>query len=143
MEAKSRELAYEKVSLKELRSFGILMGSVFSIVSLVLFLKGLDWWCYGFGSVALLLFIFAFWIPLSLNIFYRKWMRFAEVIGVFNMKLILGFVYLICFSFLGFVFRIIGKDPMKRKFDAKTDSYWVEHEVHGSNDGLKRYERQY
>ena len=70
-------------------------------------------------------------------------MRFAEVLGAFNMKLILGFVYMSCFSLLGLIFKIIGKDPMNRKFDPKAESYWVDHEVIGSDDGLKRYERQY
>ena len=50
---------------------------------------------------------------------------------------------MICFSLLGLIFRIIGKDPMKRKFDPKADSYWVDHEVAESGDGLERYERQY
>ena len=143
METKSKELADETASPKELKSFGILMGSVFSIVSIVLFFKGAKWWVCGFGSIALIFFGLAFFAPLILNTFHRKWMRFAEVLGAFNMKLILGFVYMTCFSLLGLIFRIIGKDPMKRKFDTQVESYWVDHEVVDSGDGLKRYERQY
>ncbi len=143
METESKELANETASPKELKSFGILMGSVFSIISIVLFLKGSKWWVCGFGSVALLFFIMAFFAPLSLNTFHRKWMRFAEVIGAFNMKLILGFVYIVCFSFVGLLFKLIGKDPMKRKFDSKAESYWVDHEAAEPGDGLERYERQY
>jgi cytochrome b subunit of formate dehydrogenase len=143
METKSKELTNKIESPKVLKSFGILMGSVFSIVSIVLFLKGSKWWVCGFGSIALIFFGLAFFAPLFLNTFHRKWMRFAEVLGAFNMKLILGFVYMTCFSFLGLIFKIIGKDPMKRRFEPKAESYWIDHEVVDSGYGLERYERQY
>ena len=128
-------------SPKTLRSFGILMGSVFSIISIILFVKGAKWWICGFGSIALVFFLLGFIAPLKLNAFHKKWMKFAEVLGTFNMKVILGLVYMVCFSFLGVIFRIIGKDPMNRKFDSKADSYWVAHTV--SPDGQERYEKQY
>ncbi len=143
MENKTKELENKIESPKVLKSFGILMGSVFAIVSTVLFFKGAKWWVCGFGSVSLIFFVLAFFAPLRLNTFHRKWMRFAEVIGAFNMKLILGFVYMICFSLVGLIFKIIGKDPMKRKFDPKAESYWVDHDVVNSEGGLERYERQY
>ncbi len=143
METKSKELGNETASPKELKSFGILMGSVFSIISIILFFKGSKWWICGFGSVAILFFALAFFVPLRLNAFHRKWMRFAEVIGAFNMKLILGIVYMVCFSLVGLLFKLVGKDPMKRKFEPKAESYWVDHEVSEPGDGLERYERQY
>ena len=143
MEKRINELEKLTESPKMLRPFGILMGSVFSIISTILFFKGSKWYVYGFGSVSLIFFILAFFAPVLLRTFHRKWMRFAEVIGAFNMKLILGFVYIVFFSLIGLIFKLMGKDPMKRKFDPKSESYWMDHEVNEPNSGSERFERQY
>jgi hypothetical protein len=142
MESNLKDLDTNNIeSRKVLRSFGILMGSVFLIISIILFVKGAKWWICGFGSVALVFFLLGLIDPLKLNAFHKKWMRFAEILGAFNMKVILGVVYMVCFSSLGLVFRIIGKDPMNRKFDDKAASYWVTHSV--PEVGSERYEKQY
>ena len=53
----------------------------------------------------------------------------------------LGFIYLTGFSIVRFMFLIFRKDPLQRKIDPKTNSYWVEH-AEAENDP-SRFEKQY
>ena len=51
-------------------------------------------------------------------------MKFAHALGWVNTRIIHTLVYYLIFTPLALVFRVIGKDPMNRKFQAG-HSYWV------------------
>ena len=68
-------------------------------------------------------------------------MKFADVIGSFNTKVILGLMYIVIFTPLRFLLLALGKDPLQRKFDFSLDSYWNEHEL--MENDPKRYEKQF
>ncbi len=125
---------------KKLKSFGLLMGGVFSLVAGVMLYKG----ALGFAVVAGVVvagFTFASLIaPLCLKNIYLGWMKFAGVIGAFNTKLILGFVYLVIFTPIRLYFYLSGKDPLKRKFQRDLESYW---EDRPAGDDHTKYEKQY
>ena len=132
----------EKSSVKILRSFGLLMGSVCSFFTLVLFYKGLKIAPFFLGTLALGFLTVGLVAPRKLQGVQEKWMKFAEVIGRFNAKLVIGFIYMVFFSLMHFIFWVIRKDFMKRKFDLSAESYWQKHETY-SDDDSKRYEKQF
>ena len=126
---------------KILKHFGFLMGVVFSLVAGILGYKEKFTGAGIFACVAVVFFILGLAAPGILQGVYDRWMRFADVIGRFNTKLILGFIFLSCFSLIRLCFLIFRKDPLKRKFDPALDSYWENHEPMDSSP--ERYKHQY
>lgn len=54
-------------------------------------------------------------------------MKFAHALGWVNTRIILTVVYLLIFTPVALIFKVIGKDPMERKFE-EVNSYWVKRE---------------
>lgn len=55
-------------------------------------------------------------------------MKFAHALGWVNTRIILSLVYFIIFTPMALFFKIIGKDPMDRRFES-VDSYWIKREM--------------
>lgn len=82
-----------------------------------------------------------FWlIPQIAKPFYLVWYFAACCIGiVISNLLIAAFFYLVITPF-GIVMRIIGRDPMDRRFEKAKTTYWRDAEKIGD---LQRYWRQF
>lgn len=63
-----------------------------------------------------------------LKAIYNAWMKFAHALGWINTRIILTLVYLLIFTPIALIFRLIGKDPMDRRFES-VDSYWIKKET--------------
>jgi hypothetical protein len=130
-----------EVTPKMLRSFGFLMGGVLSVFTLVFAYKELPKVAGALAVVASCFILFALVAPGMLKKVYSGWMKFGEVIGKFNAKLILGFMFLSVFSVFHFFLILLRKDFLKRKLDPSADSYWEKRESREIN--VERYEKQY
>ena len=115
-----------------LGSFGLLMGSVFSIIAAILFYKGKVMVFTLFGGIAAAFFFLALIRPNLLSSVYVRWMKFADVIGRFNAKVILSLMYAVIFTPLRALLFVLGKDPLQRKFNSSLESYWSDHESTGN-----------
>ena len=94
----------------------------------------------------------AYWIlavAMRLLGFFRpSWLRpmfvgmslVAWPIGWVTSHLALAIVYYGVFTPIALVFRILGRDPLNRRFDRAATTYW---ETHQQNTDLKRYLRQF
>ena len=128
-------------SEKQLRQFGLLMAGVFSFFGGVFFYKK---WIITAGVLGVLMLFFLVMVlaaPMGLISIHRKWMRFAEVIGNFNAKVILGLVYFLVFTPTRIISSVFREDPLRRKFEKDKKSYWLDCEPHDSDP--KRYEKQF
>ena len=128
-------------SEKELRSYGLMMGSILFLFGLLFTYKGVYAVAGVLGSAALTFFFLGLAVPKKLTGVHRRWMNFAVVLGTFNLKIIIGFIYLTGFTFVRLVFLITGKDPMHRKFDTNAKTYWMDHQE--SENNSQRYEKLY
>ena len=72
---------------------------------------------------------------------YQAWMKYAEVIGNFNFKLILGLLYFVMFTPFRVVTSFFRADPLTRKIEPEKASYW--HRCEPRSSDPKRYEQQY
>lgn len=59
-------------------------------------------------------------------------MKFAHILGWINTRIILTLVYFLIISPLALLFKLIGKDPMNRKFTT-TETYWEKREEKAFN----------
>lgn len=130
-----------EVTPKMLRSFGFLMGGVLSVFTLVFAYKDLPKVAGVLAVIASCFILFALLAPDKLEKVQAGWMKFGEVIGKFNAKLILGFMFLSVFTVFHFFLILLRKDFLKRKLDPSAESYWEKRETQEVN--VERYEKQY
>ena len=128
-------------SEKQLRQFGLLMAGMFSFFGGVLVYKK---WIIPAGVLGVLMLFFfgmVFVAPIRLLFIHRKWIGFAEVVGNFNAKVILGLAYFLVFTPTRIISSVFREDPLRRKFEKDKKSYWLDCEPHDSDP--KRYEKQF
>jgi len=115
-----------EVTKKELRQFGIMMGSF-----LVLFFGLLIPWIWGIAFpawpwIAAAVFIgTALVIPIVLKPIYVVWMKLSHVLGWINTKILLSIVFYLIFLPIGILMRLFGKDPMHRKLEKNVTTYRI------------------
>jgi len=114
------------LTTQELRKFGFVTGAIlvvlFSLVFPWLFDKGLQLWPL---YIATPLWFLALVLPAWLEPVYSGWMKTGSVLGWINSRIILGIVFYLLIFPIGILLSIFGKDPMKRHFEPKTNSYRV------------------
>ena len=119
-----------KPDKKELRKFGLLMGTMiiglFGLLLPFLFGAGFPYWPWLLGL------IFIFWAiinPASLKIIYRLWMRFGLVMNRITTPIILGTLFYLVITPLAFIMRFIKRDVLMRQYDNETKSYRKKSEI--------------
>lgn len=130
-----------KPSASALRWFGVIMLVFFSMVGAVLYFRFHAWGaaCASFGLGALLALLFYATRPLRMPL-YLAWMRVFFPLGWIVSHAILIVIYYVVLTPIGLVLRLVGYDPMRRRFDRDAETYWAEHR---GDDGLSQYFRQF
>ena len=114
-----------KPSTKELRSFGLLVGGVFSVIGLwPMLLHGEPFrlWAVIVGG---LLMMFGGLLPRVLAPVHQGWMWIGHVLGWINTRILLGVVFYGLVTPIGIVFRLMGKDTMRQAFSETSPTYRV------------------
>ena len=111
----------------ELRNFAFLLAGMIAAVFGLL----LPWiWSFEYPTwpwiAAIALAACGAVAPVLLALPYRWWMRFAEVLGWINNRIILSAVFFLLILPFGVLRRTFGGDPMRRKLDSEAQSYRVE-----------------
>lgn len=108
------------------RKFGLIMAVfitlIFGLFFPWVFNKNIPY-CPWIVSV-----IFVFWAllaPNTLFVIYKPWMLIGHIIGIVNTKIILGVVFYVVFTPTALLLKVIGNDPLNRRFANKSIvSYW-------------------
>ncbi len=112
---------------KGLRSFGLTTGAIIAGLFALFFPWVLDlafpiwpWVIFGvLGSWALI-------APDSLKPVYRNWMRFGLLLNKITTPVIMGAVFFLVILPFGLILRLLGKDPLRRRYDESVASYRIE-----------------
>ena len=110
---------------KELRQFGLLVGAVFTVIGLwPLVFRGepLRLWALGLGG---LLIACGGMRPHVLRPIHTGWMWVGHILGWINTRILLGIVFYVLVTPIGLVFRLLGKDTMRRGFVESSTTYRV------------------
>ena len=112
---------------KQLRSFGRIALAASAVISLLLYvLKGI--------AIQWVLIIFAFgfiiFIISMISLELTKMIYLGMILLTMPIGWVVSFIVLAAFYFLllaplGLFFRLIGRDPLCRKFDSNAKSYWL------------------
>jgi hypothetical protein len=109
--------------VKELRSFGLIVGGIFSVIGLwPLLLRGESVRPWALICAALLL-LPAVVYPRVLKPVRRVWMAIGHVLGWINTRIILGIVFYGLVAPMGVIMRAFGKDPMRRRLEPEAETY--------------------
>ena len=110
---------------KELRQFGLLVGAVFTVMGLwPLVFRGepVRLWAIGIGG---LLIAFGGILPQLLAPIHKGWMWVGHILGWINTRILLGIVFYALVTPIGLVFRLMGKDTMRKAFAESSTTYRV------------------
>lgn len=114
----------KKRSYRAEKEFGLVVGGVFTLLSL--------WWlCRGkFTGVVNVtlplgasLTVLGLLYPRALVLPNRAWMMLAEVLSFVSTRIILAFVFFVVLTPIGLIKRAMGWDPLSRRTPSG-ESYW-------------------
>jgi hypothetical protein len=127
---------------KELRNFGIIALIASTVISLLLYIiKGLGFhWILVISGIGFAIFLSSLISAKLTRIIYLGLTLITLPIGWIVSVILLATFYFLIITPLALVFRFIGRDPLCRKFDSATDSYWLMYRPPDTND---RYFHQF
>ena len=115
----------QHATVKELRSFGLLVGGVFAIIGLWPVLvrnEPIRLWAIGLGGG---LIVLGSVFPTVLAPIHKAWMWVGHVLGWINTRILLGIVFYGLVTPTGIIFRLMGKDTMRQAFSEGSPTYRV------------------
>jgi hypothetical protein len=124
---------------KDLRSFGLIWSAIFLIIAVFPLSKGGEvklWSVY----VSLFFFVVSILYPriYSATCFYQGWIKFGEIAGKINSKIISCILFYFLFLPIGTIIKICGKDLLNKKIDKSATSYFIDRK-----DQIKEMENQF
>lgn len=76
-------------------------------------------------ALAAAFFLTALAAPSALHAANRLWMRAGLLIGRITNPIVTGLMFFVVFAPAGLISRILGKDPLRLRFDPAAESYWI------------------
>ncbi len=127
---------------KQLRGFGIVAFVASGVISLALYLlKGLGFqWALTILGVGFVIFLSSLACLKLARMIYVSLMAATLPIGFVVSFILLAAFYFLLLTPLAVFFRLIGRDPLHRKFDSAANSYWG---TRRPPRGLDRYFQQF
>lgn len=119
------------------RNFGFVMAGFFALLS------GFAWWNDGDRLIIWLVISAAFLIvalaaPSLLAPLNRLWFRFGMLLNAIVSPVIMGLLFFVTITPIGWLMRLLGARPLKLKFDRAAQSYWIHRDPPGPPpDSLK------
>jgi hypothetical protein len=113
------------------KSFGLLFGLIFFLIGVFQFIRDHHFYVF-FVIASVVFFTVALIRPLLLQPVRKSWERLGNVLGIINTYLLLILIYFLLFMPYGLIIRLLRKDPLRKKIDLKSPSYW---EITGPEPG--------
>ena len=124
---------------KQLVTFGVTMAIAFAIVAAIrVWRRGLDAFAITSFVIAALFALATLVAPAILAPIRHWWMRFAEVLGWINTRILLILIFYLVVTPLGLLMRLFRRPPLDM---ARRDSYWTEPPRNSYGD--RHYEKQF
>ncbi len=111
-------------NLKKNREFGLLVGIVLILFAAFLYLKR-DYIKLYLVVPGLLLIFSGVLFPQWLAPLRKAWEAIGTILGKLNTYLILTIIYFFLLVPLAWLLRLMGKDLLDRKINAKLKSFWA------------------
>ncbi len=130
-----------KVTSASDRSFGVMFGFIFIIVTVIIHLRDDSQNIQLlFLALSLLTFLTSFTRPGLLNRTNRLWMKFSLLLARFVSPIVLGVLFYLLISPLALVLRLFGRDELRLK-TKKVATNWQSRRISGYS--LESFKNQY
>jgi hypothetical protein len=106
------------------RSFGFVFAGFFTVLGALSLYEEGHRWPLWFG-LAVAFALVAYFVPRILAPLNRLWAKFGLLLHMVISPVILGLLFYVCIMPIGFLMRLSGKDPLRRRFDPDAHSYWI------------------
>ena len=116
-------MEHQEITKRTLRQFGLMVGGIFLFIGIWPFAwrhEAVRLWAVVPGT---LLIAAGVVIPSLLREIYKAWMFIGHILGWINTRIILGIVFYGIVTPMGIVMKMMGRDPMRRKFDPEATTY--------------------
>lgn len=130
---------HEKVEGSSDRAFGIVFAVVFLIIALWPLLDGEAPRLWSL-IVAGLLGGTAAIRPALLAPFNRAWTRFGLLLHKIVNPVIMALVFYLTVTPTALIMRLLGKDPLRRRFDPDAASYWIKRDPPGPEPDTMKHQ---
>tara|TARA_Y100001970_G_C14172569_1_gene824986 strand:+ start:508 stop:894 length:387 start_codon:yes stop_codon:yes gene_type:complete len=116
-----------KIKISSNRNFGLVFFFVFLIISLwpLMYDGQIRSWSAIVAIIFLILALINSKILAPLN---RLWFKFGLLLGSIISPIVMGIVFFLVVTPIGFIMKITGKDLLKNKYDKNSKSYWINRE---------------
>jgi len=122
-----------------LRQFGLILGLILTSFGYIHFFKhhtSLYPWFIILGGISA---SFAVIAPKVLHPVHIIFLKIGHGLGWINTHIILVTLYYLLLTPIGLIMRLFGKDPLNKKIDKTSDSYWIDRNMNISiRDSLKK-----
>lgn len=106
------------------RSFGLVFAGFFALLGALGLWYGSGWWPIWVG-LAVVMLVLALAAPKVLAPFNWVWTKFGLLLHAIVSPTILGIVFYVCITPIGFLMRLSGKDPLRLRHEPEAESYWI------------------
>jgi hypothetical protein len=120
----SEYASHGAVAVGSERSFGVVMAIAFAVVACLPLLHdgAVRIWALWVAGAFLAAGLF---VPVILKPLNWLWFKLGLLLGMIVAPVVMLALFLIAFTPMALILRLMGKDPMRRKFDPKARSYWI------------------
>ena len=116
--------SYNDIKISSNRSFGVVFFIVFLLIALYPLLNNNEFrlWSLIISVIFLILGILNSKILSPLN---KIWFKFGLLLGKIISPIIMGIIFFLVVTPIGFIMKLLGKDLINLKFNNEK-SYWIE-----------------
>ena len=113
------------------RGFGIVFSIVFAVIGVWPLISGDTPRVWSLSIAAALLSV-ALIRPRWLSLLNRLWFLFGLMLHGIVTPLVMATLFFLVVTPTGMVMRLLGKDPLHRRFEPNAKTYWIERAPSGS-----------
>jgi hypothetical protein len=117
------EIKNIKSSRKDLRNFGLSVGTVLALIGGLLLWKARGSYPYFLIPGGVLIFL-GLTFPVILKPLQQIWMTLALILGWFMTRVILSILFFLVITPIGLFSKLIGKQFLDLKWDKNQKTYW-------------------
>jgi hypothetical protein len=119
------------------RSFGYVIAGALVAITFVPLVRGNDprWYLL---PIALIFAVLALFVPAWLRPLNRLWYAFGLLLQKVVNPVVMLAIFVLGVVPTGLILRSMGKDPMGRKFDANSETYWITRDPPGPPPGTMK-----
>jgi len=114
----------DDIKISSNRSFGIVFFIVFLLIAVYPFFKGGDIRLWSI-IISLVFLVLGFINSKILTPFNKLWFRFGIFLGKVISPIIMGIIFFLVVTPIGFLMRLLGKDILNLRYN-NNKSYWIE-----------------